>query len=297
MPYNEVSRKKTNTKRDLTGTAVQLKHLMNDIIDVAYKDKDPATLTKLKRFTITCSDRVKQTVLGHCKYSPGLSEIMIYSMENEGVKPALITTIHETAHHASLILYKETGHGDTFYRVHKRLLFAAFDMGILAPEDIGRSNNHSRNREKLAKMMGEYVPHPVEYKTDVAHISVYNAYNIRNQLRARGYKWNPLELAWVLETKSDKIDAALDYLRGYLHVKESDISVAEGDPILLRQRTNIYLYEVQFDQNQIVKDLGYHWVTRGKDKFWTKKISGDRLPEEETKYLLSLGIDIYTHPK
>lgn len=271
---------------ELTTLAVQLKRQMNDIIDVAYQNKSSAVKGQLKRFTIYCTDEMQKTRLGTCRFKKEdkTSFIRIFAMGNEGYKEILVTTMHEVSHHVDYSLRGESGHDAPFYLAHKKLLFAAFDMGILTKDDVVNSGSNARNRNKLAKMMDEYQPNPVSYKQDTAQVFAYNAYPVKNALKARGYQWNGLDMAWVLETKETSVDAEKELLLS-LGLKETEIKIISSNAVVARLRKNVQLYNVPFESNQIVKDLGYRWNGEGKRKYWWKKIDGDCLPSSETAIL------------
>ena len=272
---------------------VKLKRQMNDIIDVAYQNKKPSVKAQLKRFTILCSDTDLRTKLGDCRYLPdGSSRIRIFAMGTEGFHEVLITTMHEVSHHIDHSLRGRSGHDSPFYLAHKKLLFAAMDMGIISKDDVVYSDSKAQNRDKLAKMMDEYAPHPVEYKPDNVMICVYNAFSVKSTLKERGYQWNSLDEAWTRELTSGDLDAEQQLLSS-LGLEETDIKIVEGNAVVVRLRKNARLYNVPFESNQTVKGLGFHWVNNGKQKYWEKKLYGESLTEEESEVLNAIpGIKI-----
>lgn len=273
--------------RDFVALQVKLKEQMNDIIDVAYRDRTPALLRQLKRFSIYCTSEVMRTKLGQCAFhrAAKTSNITIYALADEGYKEILITTMHEVSHHIDCSIRGSTGHDAPFYLAHKKLLFAAMDMGILAKEDVVNSTSRARNRNKLAGMMREYVPNPVSYKEDVVQVFVYDAYSVKDSLKARGYKWNSLDAAWVLATTAPALATEKQYL-SELGVKEKNIKVLESNAVVARLRKNVRLYGVPFDSKEIVKGLSFRWVPD--DRCWEKKIDGDALSPSEHDALKSI---------
>ena len=280
--------------KDFISLAVQLKRQMNDIIDVAYQNKSPSVRGQLKRFSLFCTDATKKTFLGDCRFNPKdkTSQIRIFALGDEGFKEILITTMHEVSHHIDHSLRGTSGHDAPFYLAHKKLLFAAMDMGIITKEDVVHSDSKARNRQKLAKMMEDYQPNPVPYKQGTVQIYVYDAYFVKDSLKARGYKWNALDAAWVLETNDTSADGEKDFLLS-LGLQESNIKTIKSSAVVVRLRKNVRLYNVPFENNQIVKELGYHWVNAGKTKYWEKKIDEEVLPPSEIAILENIsGIKI-----
>ncbi len=274
------------TEWDLRGLSARLKRQMNDIIDVAYRNKNPSVRGQLKRFTISCSTKETRSFLGDCRHlKDGSSQIRIMAMEKEGYREILITTMHEVSHHIDYSLRGHSGHDAPFYLAHKKLLFAAFDMGILSKADVIHSKSRARNRNKLAKMMDEYVPHPVNYKQGNILVSVFNGYSVKDALKARGYRWNPIDEAWTQELTSSELPAEQQTLAA-LGVSDDNIRIVEGSAVVAHLRNCVRLYNVPFEHNQTVKSLGFRWRAEDKHtKYWEKKFDGESLPAAEMKIL------------
>lgn len=272
-----------DTKLSHVGIAVQIKKMLNDILDVAYKDEvSPAMLAQFKRFTIMASEAELRRALGDCWHNKdGSASIRILGLGRDRYQESLIVAIHEVSHHLQLVLYKATGHGELFYEIHKKLLFAAFDMGILKVEDVTEgSESRARNKNKLARMMSEYVPRPFDYKSDTITLFVYNAYAIKEKLKTHGYHWNGLDQAWTKELLEEDLEDELQYLQA-LSIPEADIKQVRGGAVVTRLRKSAKLFNVPYEQNKVVKQLGYRWVDAKKHKYWRKLIDGDKLPEDE----------------
>ena len=277
----ETKRKAPAGAKEYRHLAIRLKLQMHDIIDVAYKDRTAGQRGQFKRFTIYCYDADFKSKLGDCRYMPdGSSQIRIVRLGTEGFKEVLITTMHEVSHHIDKTIRGKSGHDAPFYFAHKKLLFAAFDMGILTKYDVINSTSHARNRDKLANMMDDYVPHPVEYKKDKCSVSVYGAYSIKDMLKEYGYTWNALDGAWVREISRDEIEEEKEFLVSY-DIPEKDIKIVEGSAVISRLRKNARVYNVPYEEREKMKQLGYRWNNNGKEKYWEKKIDGDELDEKE----------------
>lgn len=280
---------KTLGKKELShvGLAIKIKKMLNDIIDAAFQESVSAgVLAKFKRFTIFASETELDSKLGDCWYNKdGSASIRLLGLSRDRYQDSIILAIHEISHHVDRSLNgSSSGHGPEFYRIHKILLYASFDMGILTIDDVLHSELNARNKNKLAKMMTDYVPRPIDYKSDIAHVFVYNAYAIKDELKARGYSWNGLEFAWTIEVSQDNLDAEKNYLLS-LGLSESDIKCVEGAAVVTRLRKSAKLFNVPYESNDLVKKFGYRWTDAGKKKYWKKKIDGDTLSAEEQKEL------------
>lgn len=277
-------RRNPKGKTDCTALAIKLKRQLNDIIDVAYGEIRPDDIPKFKRFRIYCTDAEMRSRLGDCYNNKAnmSSEIRIFATGTEGYKEIIITCIHELSHHIDFIIRGDSNHDHNFYEIHKKLLYAAFDMGILTVNDVRFSESRARNRDKLARMMSDYVPHPVAYKQDKAQIYAYNCFAIKDTLKSRGYAWNGLDKAWTIEIPSDTTEEEKAFLAA-LGVSEEDIKVISGGAVAVRLRKNVKLYNVPFEKNAVVKSLGYSWDK--KEKVWAKKIPGNDISDDERNQL------------
>lgn len=272
-----------DTKLSHVGLAVQIKKMLNDILDVAYEsDVPPSTIIKFKRFTIMASEAELGGALGDCWHNKdGSASIRILGLGRDRYQESLIVAIHEVTHHVEHTLYGKSGHSPRFYDIHKKLLFAAFDMGILKVEDVTEdSESRARNQYKLAGMMHEYVPHPIDYKADNVQLFVYNAYSVKDKLKSHGYRWNGLDQAWTKELPESEFEDEMQFLQS-LPVPESDIKQVRGGAVVTRLRKSAKLFNVPYEQRDIVKGLGYRWVDAKKQKYWRKLIDGDCLPDAE----------------
>lgn len=275
-----------NEQLSHTGLAVQIKKLLNDIIDVAFQDSvSPKMLWRFKRFTIFATEAQLGSKLGDCWYNKdGSASIRLLKLGRQRYQDNLILAIHEVSHHIDRCLRGTSGHGPEFYQIHKTLLYAAFDMGIMTVDDVVHSESTARNRDKLAKMMDDYVPNPISYKPDIVHIFVYHSFEIKENLKARGYAWNKLDEAWTREIHKPDLESEKEFLFS-LGLHESDVKYVEGGAVVTRLRKSAKLFGVPRQFNGIVKKLGYRWFEGGKRKYWVKKLDGDSLAEEERQEL------------
>lgn len=274
--------------------AARLKSQMCDIIDVAYQDRTPGMRGQLKRFTIQCSEVDMRTKLGDCRWNANdkTSRIRIHALGSEGFREILITTMHEVSHHIDFSIRGSSGHDKPFYIAHKKLLFAAMDMGIITKDDVIHSASHAQNRNKLAGMMSEYVPQPVQYKQKKVLVCAYNAFSVKDDLKRRGYTWNSVDETWTKEIDIKDLHSEKAELT-QLGLADTDIRTVHGGAVVVRLRKNVRLYNVPFESNVIVKKHGFKWVINGKQKYWEKKIDGEALPDDTLIELKSIpGIKI-----
>lgn len=272
-----------------TGLAVELKRQMNDLIDIAYQSESLPKIRQFKRFTIFCTTNSMSSKHGDCWHNPDKSSsLRILNLAGRNPNDILITTIHEVCHHIDFCIRGTSNHDKNFYAVMKVLLCAALDMGILSMEDLVDADrieeSHSSSRGKIGKMMAGYVPKNISYKQDVTNITIYNCFSAKEYLKKRGYHWNSLDKAWVKEIPLADLDSEKKYVIS-LGISTDDIKVQSLKGVVIRQRKVVKLYNVPFESNSIVKELGFQWSSSGKVKHWEKSISEEDLSPAERKTL------------
>lgn len=279
------------------GIAMKLKMLMNDLIDLTYKNRYPKDMidNQFKRFSIFCTEESMESRLGDCFYNKDKSSsIRILCLGKDADKGILITTIHEVSHHIEFSLHGNSGHGKEFYRIHKELLYTAFDMGILKLEDITIDKiTRGRNKNKLARMMDDYVPKQINYKKDVMQVFVYNGFPVKEQLKNRDYKWNSLDRTWRKTIPAMHQEEECSYLKE-LGLKDTDIHFRNGNEVIMKLSKEVRIYNVPYEARETMKQLGYRfdYGDRKESRNWHKKIIGDVLSDQEKSIILSTGRNI-----
>lgn len=181
----------------------RLKQQCYDIIDVAYKARTERQRNQCKDFEMLCTDEEPDGLNGVCTISLRVSKskIKIYKIKRASPIAILITAIHEVSHHVAYALFRAQGHSSKFYKVHLELLFAAFDMGLLSPDDVvhGATGRLLQDVVIRRDQLNTYKPNPVPYKQNMAQIFVFNAGIYSDDLKARGYQWNDVDDAWYTE--------------------------------------------------------------------------------------------------
>lgn len=178
-----------------------LKAILDDIIDVAYADNPKLDLYK-KYYIVNSYDKTRKSK--HGEYNLSTHEIKLYNF-GRGTESVLKTLIHEVAHHVDWANRGTTGHGHEFYGCYRRLLYAALDMGLYKPEFFNVETDSSRDREKVARMIAEYQPHPVDYKRDKYTISVSGGYEKKDILKGLGFRFNDVNKTWDKEVSDEAI--------------------------------------------------------------------------------------------
>ena len=290
--YMERVKKMAYRRENNRALAYRYKKMMDDIISYTYTNHP--SLNKMKAYTIECYPTEYKSKLGECFYNTAgykHSTIKIYAIQGRTWERILITVIHETTHHIDYVIRGKSAHDKEFYKIHVRLLTTALDMGILSYEGVmDYWKNTSRSARKLAGMMEGYIPHPINYKSDIVTIYVYGGYSVKDSLKERGYMWSSTDSSWFREITNSELAAEQDFLKR-LGVSEENIETSGFKGVTNIRKTIVRLYCVPYEEREKVKAFAYRWNKEG--KFWFKSIDENDIPREERQTLSQIdGIDI-----
>ena len=126
-------------------------------------------------------------------------------------------------------------------------------------------------------------------------LSVYNAFHFKEDLKVRGYQWNKLDNSWGRKLKKEDLQDEQKALLA-LGITQKDIRYAQGGAVVTRLKKTACVYNVPFEKNQIVKDLGFRWNPKAKPRCWQKQIEGNTLPQKEYESIMKIpGVKIKIH--
>ncbi len=174
----------------------RIKRFLNLIIDTAYENESDYIRNRYKDFWISIVNKELKSSNG--KYYPEDKRIEVYN-PHRGYKGMAKTCIHELAHHIDYCKHGSTGHKDPFYKEYKRLIYTSMDLGVLSANDFS-NDLYSADSKKVDKIVREYVPHKINRnRNHPSVIRIRKGYDIRHQLKERGYRWNSIEEVWEKE--------------------------------------------------------------------------------------------------
>lgn len=177
----------------------RVKILLNDLVEYAYPHSPKQKA--YKAFYVEYID--KEFKSKHGDYNTKNKHIRIFNLSRTEDQ-LVVTSIHELAHHINFvndISHSFEPHGQEFYKVYKKLLFTALDMGLFNKWQFINATADAGDSRKVKRMLEEYRPHPIDYKKDMKLIQVFRAYEIRKNLQKHGYKYNSVLKSWEKETE------------------------------------------------------------------------------------------------
>lgn len=176
----------------------RIKILLNNLVEYAYPHSPKQKA--YKAFYVEYID--KEFKSKHGDYNTKNKHIRIFNLSRTEDQ-LVVTSIHELAHHINFVndtSHSFEPHGQEFYKVYKKLLFTALDMGLFNKWQFINATADAGDSRKVKRMLEEYRPHPIDYKKDMKLIQVFRAYEIRKNLQKHGYKYNSVLKSWEKET-------------------------------------------------------------------------------------------------
>ena len=205
----------------------RIKILLNNLVEYAYPHSPKQKA--YKAFYVEYID--KEFKSKHGDYNTKNKHIRIFNLSRTEDQ-LVVTSVHELAHHINFVndtSHSFEPHGREFYKVYKKLLFTALDMGLFNKWQFINATADASDSRKVKRMLEEYRPHPINYKQDVKLIQVFYAYEIRKNLQKHGYKYNSVLKSWEKETEN-----ALDET-AFLDSMEADYKVVDARSVSLKK--------------------------------------------------------------
>lgn len=245
-----------------------VKRVLDDIIDIAYKNESDARRKFFKWFTIDLESKLNKSYLG--VYHPVMREgklcggqIRVVAL-NESDTQIIITCIHELAHHIDSCKNGKSGHQAPFYEEYKTLLYAALNMRLFNPDEFQKRVTTDFN--KVKKMLDEWVPEYINYKQDLITLKVNVPFELKDNVKARGYHWNGVEKVWEKEIPENEFESEKRCLEaiGVNDIRINNASSFSCDAIAyIKASKGSYAYKEDLKQN------GFRFTNNA----WYKKIN------------------------
>ena len=261
----------------------QLKQMLNDLVDYVYKD-DP----RLKEYKSFYIDVLNKDYKGrHGDYNRLLKRIRLMNTYRDENK-LIITAIHELAHHINYTQGNKDIHGKGFYSNYEKLLHGTLDMGLVKKEEWPRAKHEcrdSRSENKVERIILAYTPQNAGYKAGKLKITVYGAYDYKEELKEKGFSYNKIVKGWEKETYKSESDA----IKSYLDSAKLKYSVSEANKYIVKdpekkEKQNIKKWTLSVQNSYPIKDElkahGYRY--RKEDYCWCTQYN----TEDELEILL-----------
>ncbi len=206
----------------------QLKQMLNDLIDHTFAE-DPR-LRAYHAFYIEVLDKNYKGRHGdYNKQNRHIRLMNTYRDENK----LIITAVHELAHHINNMQGNTDIHGKGFYDNYKKLLHGTLDMSLVTKDDwlkAHEESHDSQSENKVQRIIESYIPKDAEYKAGKRKITVYGAFDIKDDLKKSGFSYNKIVKGWEIELE----ESMLDDIKKYLDEKGVKYTVSEASKYIVK---------------------------------------------------------------
>jgi hypothetical protein len=222
----------------------------------------------------------------HGDYNQATKKIRIMNL-SRSLGTILATTIHELAHHCEFCNTGKTGHGEPFYLTMRDLMVTAMKHGWVVPDDLQELAGGSApsNRVFLRKFGDDLRQIQSSTTGSASIIKVFDAFAIKDALKAAGYGWSKLELCWTKEVHADQVEQETRFVAacGQARVVVQDARRATMDVVFHAVVRN------GVQQREKLKAAGYRFKAYGyTSPVWVKRISAEER-DAEARFLKSIG--------
>lgn len=255
---------------------IQIRNTLLDIVDYTYKGTvSEQLMERYKKFYLKASPKQVKSFAG--QYNPKDRTILLVGLERDA-KHIVVTTIHELTHHIDYCNRGNSDHSDIFYAEYEKLLHTALNLKVFEPSDITNIEDVS-DRNKIRKMVARWTPAYISYKNGQKIIKVYNCYEQKELLKARGYHWQGVDSSWEKHLQEEYLMEELSYLLEI--VKEEQISITDANNLSVNITGYIIAGKGSFENKEKLKEEGFYYVKE--KKLWKKKVTGN-IHEKMTDY-------------
>lgn len=251
---------------------IEIKNILCDIIDNCYNGCE--MIDRYKKFYVEYVDKTLKT--RHGDYCMNNHHIRIFNLYRSNSK-IVATTIHELAHHIDYCNRGTTGHGKDFYAVFQQLLYTALDMGIFDSDEFMDSIMDASDSGKIRRMIDEYVPNPVEYKTETKVISCINCFNKKDLLKKRGYRYNNFNKTWDIDTTDPDQEVS------FLEENQIEYEINGYGQIRFMKKRLIIAAEGSYEAKEGLKKEGFRY--NSKKRWWEFEIDENDISEKYYEFM------------
>jgi uncharacterized protein (UPF0297 family) len=244
---------------------IEVKKILDDIIFYTYKDNvENEVYEKLTKFYVKLENKVTNSYHGLYKYND--SSITITNLYR-GHTSIICTTIHELAHHVDRVFRGKSDHSKEFYSVFEKLLYTGLNMGLFNKEDALLMQTDASDSNKVKKIIDGYKPSPINYKKDEKKIIVRNCYNIKEELKHKGFRYNSLAKTWEITVNNADVSKIEEWLKSL----NSEYEIMSGNNMQIDAVGFLIATDGSYEHKEELKQNGFYW--NADKKRWQKKIS------------------------
>lgn len=253
----------------------EIKTVLCDIIDRAYRYEDKNTKNKYKGFQIELVPQKRKGFMG--MYKPELKKIMVYNIDRSG-QSILITALHELSHHILYMSGQEPCHDSSYFVTYGLLIHTAMDMQLLAEQDL-LGFTESADAWWLEHFVKTYKPKKYDYCRNRYVIRVKVPYHMRRKASELGFHFSAMEKTWNKTVDAEEKESVLHSLRSF--ISEDDIEVSRMADIQFKSQIYITAVGNTAENISVLKENGFKYVGEGE---WRKLVPISCCEEEMNRF-------------
>lgn len=241
----------------------EIKILLDDIIDRAYRYEDKKIRSAYKSFSLELASQKRKEFMG--MYKPEIHKIMVYNIARSS-QSILITALHELAHHIMVVSSKELCHDKAYLSIYELLVHTAMDMHLLYRNDL-LGFSETTDAKWLRKFVSTYEPKSYDYGKGRCVVKAKIPYHMREKASEMGFHFSDLEKTWNKTVDEKELENVLQALKGL--IPEDDVAVSNVADIQVDSKIYIVAVGNTTEYVPILKENGFSYVGKGE---WRKLI-------------------------
>lgn len=245
---------------------LQVKKILNDIIEHAYPNSENSD--QYKKFYVEVLD--KNLKSKHGDYNGKNHHIRIFNLYRAD-STIIATTIHELSHHIDYVNRGTTDHSNEFYEIFQHLLYTSLNMKLFNKEEFLKANRDASDSNKIAKLISEYVPENVGYKSGMNKIIVRNCYDIKDRLKENGFSYNKVNHTWEKELSDEDVTETKDLLESL----DAEYEMTDANSLSFEKKVYIGASKGSYDVREELKQEGFYYYKKG--KIWRREVEKSQL--------------------
>lgn len=203
-------------------------------------------------------------------YSPETSTISIYNLSRPS-QYILATSLHEMAHHCEYTGYGTTDHKVRFYRILKRLMVSAIELGYLSLQEVellSDVEDMKQIRRNCSRIKAVYNPN-IDLDRHYRYIEVTgDTYRYKEKLKELDYIWDSYSENWYYKIHVNDLEEEIHNL--HFHFPQLKVKVRMVTDFSV---TTFYYVKVTGSGTYYIKDSlkAEKFIYNASEKAWTLK--------------------------
>lgn len=244
---------------------LMMQYVHNRMIELV-RESYPEDYEKYTHFYIKFE--FKESKSNFSKYIFGKNILQVTTLSRE---PAdiFLSLVLELAHHIDIIQRRETHEDKLYLNIVRKLLDTALKQNMIILSELYHTSIKGL-KDKLQENFGSFRNWKYEPRRDSekVYILVFDAYMIKNLLKANKYQYDPDQQAWNKFIDVSDYDDELYFLSQYKH--RADFKIIKDNTFYIKPCYCLKVETYSIEDKELWKALSYHYLPT--EKKWYKYI-------------------------